>query len=427
MDSFPTCQTILPVLNQYHRLTSTDDDAKVRKATSDILRLWPQILKIADRATDDELFELNISRSAISTVISVAFSKESLQQDTRFIREIFFGCFELLSDHAETFRRAQSAFLDSNVRLIVKMLTKVASSTQFKSSDFAREKDQTLFCAIREHVDNEDAHDDLTDDVISCIWNLSDKTVLVPILLKTGYSSSVLEWVKMREKKFKESKIDAPIHILHNLSRHDDGIDQLNRYHALAVIDKVRVNSRTNADNDDLRLRIAMIQALLSDVSEIRSDASNYPDRIVDMLIQLSIDTAKADRHRHEGSHVSEPLTVLMKLFHNDKILHYTLSKMDTKTPAMIDLVGSLLTRCYPKLTADESVLENYTCVVVLNVLRLISNHQKYRTSMADYQALINVIKQAASDQVIFVDRVMPKTMQSIKQAANNILNNLSH
>ena len=427
MDSFPTCQTILSELNQYHRLTSTDDDGKVRKATSDILRLWPQILKIADQASDDELFELNVSRSAITQVFSVALSKESLQRDQRFIRELFFGCFELLSDHGETFRRVQSALVDSNVRLIVKMLTTVVSFTHFKSGDFAREKDQTLFCAIREHVDNDDAHDELTDDIISCIWNISDKTVLVPILLKTGYTSSVLEWVNMRESKFKEEKIDAPIHILHNLARHDDGIDQLNRYHTLEVIDKVRVNSRTITDNDDLTLHIAMIQALLSDASEIRSDASNYPDRIVDMLMQLLIDTSKTDRLRHGGSHVSEPLTVLMKLFHNDKILHDTLSKMGTKAPSMVDLLGSLLTRCYPNLTADESVLENYTCVVALNVLQQISNHQKYRTSIADHEALINVIKRAASDQVIYVDRFMPRTMQSIKQAANNILNNLSH
>jgi hypothetical protein len=427
MDLLPTCQTILPELNQYHRLTLTDDDDKVRKATSVVLRLWPQILKIADQATDDELFELNISRSAITQVFSVALSKESLQQDHRFIREIFFACFELLSDHADIFRRAQSAFLDSNVRLIVKMLTAVVSSTQFKSTDFAREKDQDLFCAIREHVDNGNAQDELTDELMSCIWNLSDKTVLVPILLKTGYTSSVLEWVQMREKKFKEDKIDAPIHILHNLSRHDDGIDQLNRYNTLAVIGKIQVKSRTNADTDDLTLHVAMIHALLSDASEIKSDASHYPDRIVDMLIQLSVDCSKADRHRHGGSHVSEPLTVLKKIFHNDEILHHTLSKMNTKTPSMIDLLASLLTRCYPNLTADESVLENYTCVVVLNLLRLISNHQKYRTSMADHEALINVIKRAASDRVIFVDRFMPKTMESIQQAAKNILNNLSH
>ena len=427
MESRPTCQAILSQLNQYHGLTAMDDDEKVRKAMRDVFRLWPDLLTVAAQATEDELFELNISRAVISHVFGIAVKKESLQQDHQFIREVFFGGFELLSDHAETFRAVQSVFLASNVRLITKMITAIASSTQFKSSDFAREKDQQLLRAIREHVDNDDSQDELTDEIVSCIWNLSDRTMIVPILLKTGYASSVVEWVKRRAQKFHGDKADAPIHILHNLARHDDGTDQLNRFHSLEVIDAIQIKPSTDEETDDLAIHIVMIRALLSDASDIRSDASKYPTKIVDNLLKLAIDASKAKRFRHGGSHVSEPLTVLVKLFHSDKILHHALAKTDTEPTSLIELLASVLTRCYPNLTADPAVLENFTCVVILNLLRLISNHQRYRSTIADDEALMNVIKQAARDQVIFIDRFMPKTMESIQQAANNILNNLSH
>ena len=80
-----------------------------------------------------------------------------------------------------------------------------------------------------------------------------------------------------------------------------------------------------------MAIHIAMIRALLTDINQIKFDSTKYSNKIVNMLIQLSIDAAKNERYRHNGSHVSEPLTVLVKLFYNDEILHNILSNNEIK------------------------------------------------------------------------------------------------
>ena len=125
----------------------------------------------------------------------------------------------------------------------MKMTTSITSLVQFKNDDLSKINDHQLLIAMREHIDQDSKHDNLTDGIISLIWNLSDRTILVPLLLKAGYANSVVEWIKIRENKFRDDKLDAPIHILHNISRHDDGIDQLNTHNALKVIEEIKIES----------------------------------------------------------------------------------------------------------------------------------------------------------------------------------------
>ncbi len=71
-------------------------------------------------------------------------------------------------------------------------------------------------------------------------------------------------------------------------------------------------------------------------------------------------------------------------------------------------------------------ILENYTCIVILNLLWLISNHEEYHEIILKQDKLINIIKEAAIDEQYYIDTFMPRTMKNIKDVANKILNNLN-
>jgi hypothetical protein len=433
MDSPPSnSQLILSKISEFHRLTMNDSDNKIKDSIQKILGLWPEILTAADTATDDELFALNVSRAVLTQVFTIVLSKDFFNKDHLLVREIFFACFNILVNHADIFQNNNnnstpvSTFIDSNVRLLMKMITSITSLVQFKNDDLSETNDHQLLVAMREHIDHDSKHDNLTDGIISLIWNLSDRTILVPILLKADYANSVVEWIKTREIKFRDDKLDAPIHILHNLSRHDDGIDQLNTHNALKVIDDIKIGSIVCDDNNDMAIHIAMIRALLTDINQIKFDSTKYSNNIVNKLIQLSMDAAKNDRCRHNGSHVSEPLTVLVKLFYNNDILNNNLSNNETNTQTIIELFTSLLVKFNPKINLDNDLLENYTCVVILNLIWLISNHEKYHEIIGNHQQLMDMIKNTANDEEYFIDIFMPRTMRSMKQVANDILKNLN-
>jgi len=430
MDSSSHCQVILTKLDEFHRITIRDSDDKLKTAIQNIIHLWPELLAAADKATDDELFTLNVSRAAFTQVFAIALSKDFLNKDSLLVRDIFFALFNILVNHLDIFQNNTSILIDSNIRLIIKMTTSLTSMVQFKDGDLSKPCDRQLLIAIREHIDQDSKQDNLTDGVISLIWNLSDRTILVPILLNAGYAHSVVEWIKIREEKFRDDKSDAPIHILHNLARHDDGINQLNMHNALEVIEEIKLQSNKADDIDNMTIHIAMIRALLTDINQIKHDSTKYPNQTVNMLLQLSINAAKNEKCRYNGTHVSEPLTVLVKLFYNDEILQNILSNNETKpsstTRSIIELFASLLFKFYPKRNLDNDLVDNYTCVVILNLFWLISNHEKYRPVIRDCEQLMDLMKSAANDEQSFTDTFMPRTMKSIQQAAKDILGNLN-
>ncbi|CAF1377314.1 unnamed protein product, partial [Rotaria sp. Silwood1] len=71
---------------------------------------------------------------------------------------------------------------------------------------------------------------------LSLLWNTADRTVLVPILLKYDLARKVIGWLA-QSTKLTDSGRRPLISIVHNIARHDDGADELNKYGA---IDKIK-------------------------------------------------------------------------------------------------------------------------------------------------------------------------------------------
>jgi hypothetical protein len=421
-------QTILSKIKEFYRINPIDSDDRVKSVLRELFHQWPDVLTAVNDASDDELFALNVSRGLLSHVFFIVLSKDCFINDRSFALEILRTCFDLLVNHIDIFTNDNSTsiaiFLISNLRLIMEMLSHLVSTIRSIDIDLIRECDHQLLIAMRHHIDRDYTNDNLTDDILSLIWNISDNTTLVPLLINTGYAQSLVEWIKVRQNKFRIDKQEALIFILQNMSRHDDAIDQFNIYNVLDLIEQIRMEPNIH-NNEIMLMQVAMIKILLTDTNQIQLDSIKF----LTMIFQLTIDAAENEKYRYDGSHVCEPLTVLAKLFHNEHILHIILHKIETKssltTQLIIELFASLIIKFYPILASNNDSLENFTCVLVFNILCLISSHYEYCRIIGDHEQLMYIIKNAANNKKTFVDTFMPRTMKSIQQAALNIVRNL--
>ena len=75
----------------------------------------------------------------------------------------------------------------------------------------------------------------LNASILSIIWNSVDLTVLVPFYLQCDLPRKVVSWLK-NGPMLKEKARRPFISIIHNLSRHDDGVDRLNECNAIPII-----------------------------------------------------------------------------------------------------------------------------------------------------------------------------------------------
>lgn len=71
--------------------------------------------------------------------------------------------------------------------------------------------------------------------ILSLFWNLSDRTVLIPILIECHLAERVVNWLSQSSLLTENSRRPF-ISIVHNIARHDNGADQLNQFNAIQFI-----------------------------------------------------------------------------------------------------------------------------------------------------------------------------------------------
>ncbi|CAF4245948.1 unnamed protein product [Adineta steineri] len=410
-------EIILSKINKFYQINVTDSDEIVKYALQQLLQHWSGVLEAATTASDDELFFLNCSRAFLTNVFTVAWSKDLFKNDHSFTRQVLRTSFDLLINHIDIYTNKTTTFLISNINLIMVLASGLISILWCSDIDLFNDYEYQLLLAMRKYVDQDFTHDDLTDGILSFVWNLSDSTILIPLLLKAGYAKSLIEWINTCQTKFRDDKQIALLSILLNMIRHDDGIDKFRALNTLNAIQNVPIEPSQ-------LLQRTMVYILLTDVNQLKLESTE----ILNMLVQLIIDAANSANHRYDGSHICEPLTVLTKLFYNDEILIDILNKPKIQsilTPhSFIELFISLLIKFYENLSVDRSSLENFTCTLILNILWLISFHQEYYHIIYNNAQLMNIIKSAANNEKNFIDTFMPRTMKNIQQAAIEILKN---
>ncbi|CAF4259634.1 unnamed protein product [Rotaria sp. Silwood2] len=139
-------------------------------------------------------------------------------------------------------------------------------------------------------------------EILRLLWDFADQTRLIPTLLKCGLAKRVIGWLA-QSAMLKDESRQPLISILHNIARHDDGVDELNKHGAIDVIETM----------DSRILVISMTLAFLSSPEQLKRDKKGM-NAVLNQLLQLVMDAAKSDQYRHDGFHVSEPLEVLVKI-----------------------------------------------------------------------------------------------------------------
>ncbi|CAF4083952.1 unnamed protein product [Rotaria sp. Silwood2] len=269
-------------------------------------------------------------------------------------------------------------------------------------------------------VEKDYALSSISIEILRLLWDLADQTRLVPTLLKCGLAKRVIGWLAQSAMLTDESRKPL-ISIVHNIARHDDGVDELNKHGAIDVIETM----------DSRILVISMTLAFLSSPEQLKRDKKGM-NAVLNQLLQLVMDSAKSDQYRYDGFHVSEPLEVLVKMFVvEERTLDYVLCHAETEPTSdmssTVHLFISLLFSFSNALKGTDR-LEQFTLVALLNILWSISFQPNYAQELAKDEKLIEIIQKFAEndkDQDI-IEQYKTRSMESIKQATNGILHNVN-
>ncbi|CAF1472663.1 unnamed protein product [Adineta steineri] len=361
-------------------------------------------------------------------------------------REIFFAFLDLLSkreictylndDQCTTM--PQKEFYEFLTNVLLNISSSNVGCICFTSDDAATRKYTDTFYTMWKRVERNVHFINQTEQKLPVIdstanyirhffWNLCDRTVVVPWLLNNGVVKIILECLKtLTLSSEKDEDIAA---IIYNISRHDDGADELNKLDGLRILKDIQSN-KTEDLNDFKNLRISMIIAHLSTVEQIRSD-NKRKNRILNNLLQMTIDAAETQDHRnYRGFHVSEPLAVFTKLFVDDLSLEYVLNHAETDPQLTLSATIALFVNLFIEFRgafAVEDPLKQFTCTALLNILWSISFQDRYKAKLKENNDLLKTIKSLAMDNdEKIVDRYVPRSMESMRNAANGILYNLN-
>ncbi|CAM4762838.1 unnamed protein product [Rotaria magnacalcarata] len=268
----------------------------------------------------------------------------------------------------------------------------------------------------------------LNERILSLLWNLADRTVLVPKILKCGLSKRIVSWLG-QASMINDTGRRPFISIAHNISRHDDGADELNQLGAIQIIKQYQ-NIKTGTV-DSHNLIAIMTLALLSTPDQIKQDKKGM-NAALNQLLQLVIDAAKGDRFRRDGFHVSEPLGVLVKMFVvEERTLDYILCHAETDPPSDIVSTISLfisLFMAFENAFKGIDYLEQFTLIALLNVFWSISFQANYVQELANNEQLIKKIRSLLDDEKEqeILEQYKPRSMEGALQAARGILHNLN-
>jgi hypothetical protein len=436
------CQKLFDKFKDFNQeTTAISDSENMKKRLRQSISLWNELLTIATNANEKNKCYFDQNRVLVLRVFSDATETDLFNNDSEFSREIFFGYLDILNtNEIQQFLTASSpstladAIRESNVDILLSVLSFLCKFVSFVDDNIANNYN-CLFNAMRLHAEQklQNAQSQPSTNkksasihqrILSLIWNFSDLTVNVPSLLRAGFGKSVLEWLNY--PILADTDRRPMVSIVHNLSRHDDGADELNKYGAIETIN--RLQQLDVVRQSKMALLNTMALALLSTPDQIKANPTGTKT-ILDQLLQITMAASTAERYRYNDFHVSEPLAVLVRLFVDDATFDYVMNQAKTNPPSnltsTIKLFSDLLIHFCAALT-EKDRLEQFTVIALFNILWSISFHEECHEILKQNTELIDTIKDVAkNDSQIIIEQYVPRSMQSVKKAADGILFNL--
>ncbi|CAF4119036.1 unnamed protein product [Rotaria sp. Silwood2] len=437
------CQQLFDKFEYFKKETAMLSDSEtMKKRLNQSISLWNELLNMANNVNKQNKFCFDANRALVTKVFSDINETDLFNNDNDFSRQIFFGYLDLLNtSEIQQFLTTLApstladAIRESNIYILLFILSTLCRSIIFLDSDIA-DQYNPLLNAMRVHVDQklqttvlqQHANERLISvhqRILLLLWDSSDRTVVVPSLLRTGFGKSVIEWLNY--PTLTDTARRPIVSIVHNLSRHDNGVDELNKYGAIETINQMQ--QLDSVRQSTMLLINTMALALLSTPNQIKADPTGTKP-ILDQLLQITINASIAEKYRYNGFHVSEPLAVLVKLFVDDTTFDYVMNQAETHPPSnpisTIKLFSDLLISFHVKLK-EKNRLEQFTFIALFNILWSISFHEVYHHTLKQHIELMDIIQNVAKyDCQIIIEQYVPRLMQSVKKAADGILFNLS-
>jgi hypothetical protein len=413
-----------------------------RETWMNIIELWIELsMKTADILIDEQYIITDCLNIIISLSHQLIESKSIFDRnDTKSAEKIFSTCLIMLDlPHINAFlsqidETSEELIFTLNIQF---MLTIAMHSTPFLSSNVSiiineRTNLLTVFINYVEQRINlvEQRSEPIVERILMFFWNISDRPFFVSILVKIDLPECVIRWLSYSNITTYEHSISL-ISIVHNLSRHDEGVDALNKYEAIEIIKDFQCR-HMNTSNEEISLLVPMILAQLCSPEQLKRDKKIMND-VLNQLLQRTMNASNSDDKpwSDAGFHVSEFLSVLVKLFVvEERTLDYILCHAETEPPSdlssTIRLFSSLLLSFGDALNKNNQ-LEQFTLIAVLNILWSISFQTQYLQEFIihNQDAVLLVENLAKYNDKDAIDQYKPRSMEGIHEAAHGIIHNI--
>lgn len=250
---FSSCHHLFSRLEPFKNLSITTKESK-KQAWLQFIFLWSEILQLP--ATDAQPCYVECARLLPLLMKLIGF--HSLRKEVYVARESFFPCITQLNQHhmknyllldKEQQKLVENQIYYKHIYYSLLIASKTASLIPFETINdqkFINNHAElfTLFIeriekSILQHsptiIEKDYAIGIINERILYFLWNLTDRTVLIPTLIKCGLAKRVVSWISQAAMLRKKSRRPL-ISIVHNIARHDDGADELNKYDAINII-----------------------------------------------------------------------------------------------------------------------------------------------------------------------------------------------
>ena len=273
-----------------------------------LLQLCKQLIEHTEQATDSDTKHFLENFYVLVSLLRDEEFNTVIKNEEPFAREIFFVALDTIKNTSICLYLSN----DQNLKELQKRIYKLLSIllilicnlacpfVEFLSSDATELHYTDVFinmCKNVQHgLESSSSNSELSnldnqprDCILSFLWNLSDRTIVIPWLLEANLAKNALAWSMIPE--LPQDTFHSIVSILHNISRHDDGADQLMQMNGLQTLTELQNNSVIMEDGE-INLVTSMAVALLSTPEQIRSDKKRR-NKILNQLLQITIDAAK--------------------------------------------------------------------------------------------------------------------------------------
>ncbi|CAF0859712.1 unnamed protein product [Adineta steineri] len=439
-------QQLMNRLEQFKNLSISTTESK-KQVWLKFLSVWGEVLSIS--ASDSPSCYAECGSLLEIMIKSIDFY--TIRKDDHIARETFFWCINQLNQtHIKNYllltkdeqESEENKLYYKHVSYILLFVVQAESFFTFDSIQDQQHIEEycellTLFIdridkRMPEHASTVIEKDykigDINEVILTVIWSLSDRTVLIPMLLKCDLAKRAIGWLAQASMLAEKSRRSL-ISIIHNIARHDDGADELNKYDAVIIIKRYQ-NSKIET-SDSRILVITMALALVSTPEQLKRDKKGM-NSVFNQLLQLIMDASKTDRYRSDGLHVSEPLCILVKMFVvEERSLDYILYHAETEPPSdissTIDLFVTIFIDFSHALKSTDR-LEQFTLIAVLNILWSISFQYNYQQELIKNEKFLDKLKIFIENNDLenMIEQYKPRSMEGIHQATQGILHNLN-